>query len=158
MTAFTATERRSHLLSAVSHGGAYGVKNLTASIELAVATANSTITFGYIPSNARLLGSSRLNWDNTSAASTLDLGLGAVDGNLVQADDPDCLSDGHDISSGATDQLAITLFADYGNEAWDFVTSETVDPGGMLRVYGTVADASTTVIGTITLEMNYYID
>ncbi len=158
MTAFTANERRADLLLATSHGGAYTVKTLCSTIELAVATANSTIGFGRIPSNARLLGSSRLNWDNTSAAATLDLGLRAVRGNLVNADDADALSNGHDISSGATNQIAITAFADYGKEAWDFVASETVDPGGVLEVYGSVVDASTTVIGTISLEMDYYVD
>jgi len=162
MTVFTATERRSHLLSAVSHGGAYGVKNLTASIELAAqATFPHTITFGYVPSNARLLGSSRLYWDDTIATSTttFDLGLGAVDGNLAQSDDPDCLAVDLDITTASTTgTLAITAFADYGLPAWDFVASEASDPGGALRVYGTVNDALTSGPGTITLELNYVVD
>ena len=160
MTTFTATERRSHLLSAVSHGGAYSVKNLTSSIELAAqATFPHTITFGYIPSNARLLGSSRLYWDDlATATTTFDLGLGAVDGNLAQADDPDALCADQDVTAAATDQLAITAFANYGLPAWDFVTSEASDPGGMLKVYGTVNDALTTGPGTITLELNYVVD
>ena len=160
MTVFTATERRSSLLQATSHGGAYTVKNLTASIELAAqATFPHTITFGHIPSNARLLGSSTLYWDDlATATTTLDLGLGAVDGNLVNADDPDALSAGHVVTSASTGAIAITAFADYGNEAWDFVASETSDPGGSLRVYGTVADALTTGPGTITLSLDYVVD
>ena len=160
MTVFTATERRNNLLNATSHGGAYTIKNLTASIELAAqATFPHTIEFGRIPSNARLLGSSMLYWDDlATATTTLDLGLGAVIGNLVNADDPNCLSDGNDVTSASTGAVAITAFADYGNEAWDFVASETVDPGGELKVYATVADALTTGTGTITLSLDYVID
>ena len=159
MTAFTATERRADLLAATSHGGAYTVKNLTSTIELAVATLGSTIDFGRIPSNARLLGSSKVDFDSAiGATSKLDLGIAAVNGNLANSDDPDCLSDGHDLSAGGTEQLAITLFADYGNEAWDFVTSETSDPGGVLKLYGSITDASTTLVGTITVSMDYYVD
>jgi hypothetical protein len=160
MTAFTATEKRSHTLAAVSHGGSYSKKNLTSSIELAAqATFPHTITFGHIPSNARLLGTSMLYWDDlATSTTTLDLGLGAVDNNLVNADDPNCLSDGNDVTSASTGAVAITAFADYGNEAWDFVASETVDPGGALKVYATVADALTTGTGTITLSLDYVID
>jgi hypothetical protein len=160
MTVFNATERRSHTLSAVSHGGSYSKKNLTASIELAAqATFPHTITFGHVPSNARLLGSSMVYFDKLAAATTtLDLGLGAVDGNLANADDPDALSNGTLLTSASTGTVAITLFADYGNEAWDFVASETTDPGGALRVYGTVADALTSAAGTITLSLDYVID
>jgi len=157
MTAYTATERRSHLLAGASHGGAYNVINLTATIELAVSTLGSTFTIGYVPSNARLLGSSRLYSDTLGGSSTLDLGIGAVKGNLVNADDPNGLSAGHDVSSALSDALVVAA-ADMGKPAWDFVASETVDPGGMVRVYGTVTGASTTVIGTITTEMNYVVD
>ena len=160
MTAFTATERRAHLLAATSHGGAYTIKNLTASIELAAqATFPHTIDFGRIPSNARLLGSSKVYFDKlATATTTLDLGLGAVNGNLVNADDPDALSAGTLVTSASTGTIAITAFADYGLPAWDFVASETSDPGGELKVYGTVADALTTGTGTITLSLDYVVD
>ena len=161
MAVFTATERRSHLLSAVSHGGAYEVINLTSTVEFTAATTQGrTINFGHIPSNARLLGNTRLYWDDLSNAGspTLDLGIGAVNGNLAQSDDADALSNGHGLSTASTGAIAITAFADHGNEAWDFVASETTDPGGVLMVYGTVLDATTTVVGTITLEMYYVVD
>ena len=161
MTNFTATERRSHLLAAVGQGPAYSVKNLCSTVEVAaVTTQGRTINFGYIPSNARILGSSRLYWDDLSNAGspTLDLGIGAVNGNLANADDPDGLSDGHALSTATNDALAITLVADYGLPAWDYVASETSDPGGVLMVYGTVLDAATTVAGTVTLDLYYALD
>ena len=161
MAALTATERRDTLLKSTSHGGAYTAKVLCSTIELAAqATYPHTIDFGRVPSNARMLGKSRLFWDDLSNAGspTLDLGIGAVLGNLANADDPNGLSDGHALSTASTGAVAITAFADHGNEAWDFVASETSDPGGILKVYGTVQDAATTVVGTITLEMYYYVD
>lgn len=161
MATYTATERRSHLLAATSHGGAYDTLALVSTIELAVATAfPRTVDFGRIPSNARLLGKSRLYWDDLSNAATptLDLGIGAVKGNLANADDANALSDGHALHTASTGAVAITAFAEHGNEAWDFVASETSDPDGELMVYGTVADVGTAIEGTITLELYYNVD
>ena len=159
MTAFTATERRSHLLAAASHGGAYGKKNLTSSIELAAqATFPHTITFGRIPSNARIAASSTIHWDDlATSTTTLDLGLGNVDGNLVNADDPDALNVTLDVTSAGS-AAVIADHANYGLPAWDLVASETADPGGELRVYATVQDALTTGTGTITLSLDYTVD
>jgi len=159
MTVFTATERRAHLLAATSHGGAYGKKNLTATIELAAqATFPHTIEFGRIPSNARIASGSKVYWDDlATATTTLDIGLGAVNGNLVNADDPDALNVTLDVTAaGSADLLAD--HANFGLPAWDLVASETVDPGGELKVYGTVQDALTTGTGTITVSVDYYVD
>ena len=159
MTVFTATERRAHLLAATSHGGAYGKKNLTATIELAAqATFPHTIVFGRIPSNARIAASSAIHWDDlATATTTLDLGLGAVNGNLTNADDPDALNVGLDVTSAGS-AAAVADHANYGLPAWDYVASEATDPGGELKVYATVADALTTGTGTITLSLDYYVD
>ena len=161
MATFTATERRSHLLTAASHGGAYGVKNLTSTVEITTATTvGRTINFGHIPSNARILLGSRLYWDDlaTSGSPTLDLGLAAVRGNLANADDPDALSVTHDITAAASDQVALSEIANAGLPAWDFVASETSDPGGDLSVYGSLVDAAINKAGTITLELYYVVD
>jgi len=162
MTVFTATERRASLLQATSHGGAYGVKNLTSTVEVTVATSTGdTINFGYIPSNARILGNSRLYWDDmaTTGAPTMDLGLAAVNGNLAQADDPDALSNGHAMATATpTGAGAVAPIENFGLPAWDLVASETADPGGMLKVYGTMLDAVTTQTGTATLELYYVVD
>ena len=159
MTTLTATERRSHLLAATSHGGAYGVKTLCSTVTVpASTTITSTINFGRIPSNARLLGTSRFHSGVLGGTSKLDFGLKAVNGNLANADDPDALSANHDASGALTDGLLVTTYADYGLPAWDFVASETSDPGGELGVYGTITDLTTTVEGVVTIQMDYYID
>ncbi len=160
MTTLTATERRSHLLSAVSHGGAYDVKNLTSTIELAAGATGRTINFGYIPSNARLTASCRLYYDDFSnaGAPTLDIGIGAVNGNLSNADTVDAIGNGFTLATAANDKVMFSDIANVGLPAWDLVTSETSDPGGVLMVYGTVLDAATTVVGTITAEMYYVVD
>jgi hypothetical protein len=161
MATFTATERRAHLLAAVSHGGAYTPKVLLSTVEITTATTvGRTISFGRIPSNARILGASKLYWDDlaTSGSPTLDLGLAAVNGNLVNADDPNALLDAGAISSASTGALVVTDHANLGLPAWDYVASETADPGGELEVYGSLVDAPINAAGTITLELHYVVD
>ena len=164
MATFTATERRSHLLAAVGHGGAYTPKCLCSTVAITVSTTvGRTIDFGRIPSNARILGASKLYWDDlaTSGSPTLDLGLGAVNGNLVQADDPDALNDGLALSAVSTANVgafAVKDLVNFGLPAWDFVASETADPGGELMVYGSLVDAAINAAGDITLELYYVVD
>lgn len=156
----TATERRAHLLSAASHGGAYDVKNLTSTVEVAASTTvGRTIQFGHIPSNARILPSSTLYWDDlaTSGSPTLDVGLAEVDGNLANADDPDALTNALAISSAGSGS-ALSDIANAGLPAWDFVASETSDPGGKLAVYGSLVDAPVNAAGTVTCELFYVVD
>ena len=160
MAESTATERRANLLAAASNGPAYSVKTLCSTIELGASASGTTINFGYIPSDARILPSSMLYWDDlaTAGSPTLDLGLAAVDGNLVNANDPDAIGNGFGLSSAGTGSSAMSEIANAGLPAWDLVASESSDPGGVLKVYGSVADAATTATGTITLELFYYVD
>jgi len=161
MTTFTATERRAHALAAVSHGGSYTDMVLVSTVEVTTATTvGRTIDFGRIPSNARILGTSKLYWDAmATSTATLDLGLAAVDGNLANADDPNALHDAAAISAasaGGTNVIADPV--NIGLPAWDFVASETSDPGGVLQVYGSLVDAAITTAGTVTLELHYVVD
>jgi len=158
---FTATERRANALLAVSHGGSYGVKNLCATVEITTSTTvGRTILFGRIPSNARILGASKLYWDDiaTSGSPTLDVGLAAVDGNLANADDPNAIFDGGALSSASTGSNVPTGIDVIGLPAWDLVASETSDPGGELEVYGSLVDAPINAAGTITLDLYYVVD
>lgn len=156
-----ATERRTSQGLASGRGDANTDTVLVSTIELAASTSGDTVTFGYIPSGARLLGTSKLYWDDlaTSGSPTIDLGLGAVDGNLANADDPDAIGNGFAVSATTNSgSSAVSAIADIGLPAWDLVASEAADPGGVLKVYGTVKDASTTATGTVTLELHYVVD
>jgi hypothetical protein len=157
----TATQQRTDNNLAAGKGDGYNVKSLCSTVELAASASGVTIDFGRIPSNARILPSSRLYVDDcaTSGSPTLDLGLGAVDGNLANADDPDAIGNGHALSSAANDLVVFNSdIANHGLPAWDLVASETSDPGGVLKVYGSVKDAATTATGTITLDLYYTLD
>lgn len=163
MTTFTltATERRANALNAASHGGAYNTKALVATVEVAASTTvGRTILFGHIPSNARPMMISKLYSDDlaTSGSPTLDIGLANVKGNLANADDPDALTNAIAISSAVTGANLIADIANAGLEAWDYVASETSDPGGELAVYGSLVDAPVNAAGTITIEMLYTVD
>lgn len=156
-----ATERRPSQGLASGKGDANSPKVLVSTIELAASSSGDTINFGNIPSGARILGTSKLYWDDlaTSGSPTLDLGLAAVDGNLANADDPDAIGNGFAVSATTTSGAsAVSAIADIGLPAWDLVASETTDPGGVLKVQGTVKDAATTATGTVTLELHYYVD
>lgn len=162
MANYRATEKRPSQGLSSGKGDANKPNVLISAIETATIVAqNDTITFGNIPSNARILGTSKVYWDDlaTNGSPTLDIGLGAVNGNLANSDDADALSNGHAVSattnSGAS---AISEIANIGLYAWDLVASETSDPGGDLKVYGSIVDAATTQTGTIVLELHYYVD
>lgn len=145
----------------VTHGYAGTVKVQEYTVELAAASSASVITFGRIPAGARILGTSRLFWDDlaTSGSPTLDMGLFAVNSNVTS--DDDALNDGLALSAVSTANVGIPLikdFANFGKKAYEFVSGQTTDPGGELLIKGTVRDAATTATGTITLSLQYVVD
>lgn len=154
----TATQRRAVADLVTGGGFAYNVKNLAATIELAASASATTIDFGYIPSNARLLGCSRVYKDDlaTSGSPTIDFGFVAVNSNITT--DDDAVNDGISLSAAATDVALIKDPANVGLPAWDFVNGQTTDPGGSLLLRGTVRDAATTATGTITVDVYYVVD
>lgn len=154
-----ATQRRaSDDLVVGSAGYAYSVKNLCATVELAASSSGDTVTFGRIPSNARILPSSRLYNDDlaTSGSPTFDIGLINVNSNIT--DDPDAIGNGFALSSAGSDVVIISDVANAGLPAWDFVNGQTSDPGGEFIVRGVVKDAATTATGTVTLDVYYVVD
>lgn len=154
----TATQRRADTNLAVGKGESGTVKNLTATVELAASASATTIAFGYIPSNARILSLSKLYWDDlaTSGLPTLDVGLVAVNSNITS--DDDCLNNGLALSSASTGSAVINDVANSGLPAWGHVNGQTSDPGGTFLVQGIVRDAATTATGTVTLDLVYVID
>lgn len=156
-----ATIRRSATDAVIGKGEAGTVKNHLATIELAASASGTTIDFGDIPANARILPSSRIYWDDlaTSGSPTLDLGLVAVNSNITS--DDDCLNDGLALSSVSTANVGNVVIKDHANAglpAWDHVSGQASDPGGVLQVQGIVRDAATTATGTITLDLYYTVD
>lgn len=160
MANVNATQRRPADNLSAGKGDAANIKSLCATTELAASASGTTVTLGYIPSNARILPSSRLYCDDlaTGTAPTLDIGLGASRGNLVNADDPDAIGNGFAISGALTGSPIVSDMATAGLPAWDLVASETSDPGGDLKVYATVKDAATDTTGTLTVQVDYVLD
>lgn len=142
--------------SRLGHGMGGDVKGFTRTVELsAAASVNSTYTFGYIPANARILGVSRVSYDDCAdtGAPTLDLGLFAVDGNVTS--DVDALNDGLTLATAAKDQPLIKDIANYGKKAWQFVSGQATEPKGMLALKGTILDAAANLGGTVTVEVQF---
>ena len=157
----TATQRRASTDTVTGNGIASSVKNLCATIELAASASGDTVDFGKIPSNARILPSSTIYWDDlaTSGTATLDLGLKSYtgSGNSVTAD-PDAIGNGFDVHTSASNGSALSDHANSGLPAWDLINGESSDPGGSFEVYGSVKDAATTATGTVTLDLYYIVD
>lgn len=155
----TGTQKRSSQGIIAGKGDSLNVKSLQATVELAVATVGYTVDFGQIPTGARILGASKVYFDDlaTTGAPLLDLGLGSVDSNITS--DPDALSDGHTLATADPDGAMLLGDIDrIGVPAWDLVNGVTEDPKGSFEVYGSITDAATTQVGTITVEVLYTVD
>ena len=156
----TATQRRATTDVPVSHGGSGVVLCLPATVELAASASGDTVDFGKIPSNARILVSSRLYNDDlaTSGSPTLDIGLKSYtgSGNSITAS-PDAIGNGFALSSAGSDVVIVSDVANIGKRAWELAGLST-DPGGSFELYGTVKGAATTATGTVSLEMHYTLD
>lgn len=156
----TATVRKSASDAIAGKGNANALQVLCSStVELAASSTGATVSFGRIPSNARLSGRSHIYWDDlaTTGAPTLDIGLASVDSNITS--DDDALSNGHTLATAdPAGEPLIDDPANYGLPAWDLVNGQTSDPGGSLDVYGTLKDAATTQAGTVTVELLGYFD
>ncbi len=164
MATVTAT-RRSTSGNAKGFGGG-GVKNEIATIELAAAASGTVIDFGItVPTNARILGASRIYHDDlaTSGSPTLDLGLYSTSTNVgsVTSDD-DALTDGVAVSAVMAAPnagvLAVKDFTNFGKRAWEYVSGLSADPQGNLAVKGVTRDAATTATGTVTLDLYYTLE
>ena len=118
----------------------------------------STYHLARLPSNAVILPSSTLYWDNIGASgATADVGVYAVDSNLANADDPNGLLDGVSVATASSNSL-LEDFASGQTALWDYVASESSDPGGLLDIKVILQDAVTDAIGSISLEIFYTVD
>ena len=121
-------------------------------------SASSTYHLARLPSNAVILPSSTIYFDNVGGGSTTaDIGVYAVDGNLANADDVDAINDGIAIASAGSASV-IKDFATSATALWDYVAGETSDPGGLLDIKVAVLDAAIDAAGSIALELFYVVD
>jgi hypothetical protein len=135
------------------------VKVWVETLELTAASANDTIYLAVVPSNARILGTSRIHWDDlaSSGSPTLDLGFTPIRSGDFTADD-DGLTDGLDVAAAAGSAAVVKNIADYGKRAFEYVNGQTADPKCDMYLIGTIKDAATNTTGTVTLELHYAVD
>lgn len=154
-------------LTATSRGGVNGaVHGLAGTVHVvskivevtAAASATSTYDLGNFPSNARLLGASKISFDDlaSTGSPTLDIGLFPVDANITG--DDDAINDGIDVASAAATVNLIKTIDNWGKRAWEFVNGQTTDPGGLLNMKITLKDADTDTGGTVAVEVYYVVD
>jgi hypothetical protein len=154
-----ATERKASPKLVPGKGDAQNVKALVCStVEVAASASGVTVFLGRIPADARILPTGMIYNDDlaTSGSPTLDIGFGSVDSNVTS--DPDALNNGIALSSATTTTTVMADPANAGKQAWEFVSGQSTNPGGMLDVYATVKDAATTATGTVTVELYGYVD
>lgn len=109
----------------------------------AAADATSQYRIARIPSNARILRGSVIQWDelDTATDATLDVGFKAVDANVTT--DDDALNDGLLTDDPGVAGL-VKDHANWGLPAWDYVNGVSADPGGFLDVIVTLKDHAAT--------------
>jgi hypothetical protein len=120
----------------------------------ATATSGSTYTLARINSNDRIIGGlSKVYFDDltSSGATTADIGLYAVNGNITS--DVDALNDGINVATAAGSASVVKNIADYGKMAWQYVNGQTSDPGGQFDVKVSLQDSNAVEGGTVTLEL-----
>ena len=136
------------------------VRSWTETVEVGAADSDtSTYLVARMPSNARILGSSRFESDDLASAGAppMDIGVFNVPGDTRITDDPDAINDGIDVAT-VTDVQFVKDIANYGLRLWEHVASQTVDPLGDLDIKLSLVDADVNVGGTVTVTIYYTLD
>lgn len=149
------------IMGAAGTGGG-AIRSWTETVETTASdSVSSTYHLASLPSNARIMGVSKVSWDDlaTTGAPTIDIGVFNQSGKSDITDDPDGLSNGHAVATAGSGDLVADI-AEYGLPLWDFVSGQTADPVVTLDVKATLADAALTAAGagTITVEILYTLD
>lgn len=139
------------------------VRNWTETVEVGAAdSATSTYHLARLPSNARLLASSRIYWDDlaSTGAPTLDIGIFNVSGRSTFTDDPDALNDGLDAATAntTTGSRVVKDIANVGKRLWEHINGVTEDPKGQVDLKVSLVDADVNVGGTLTIDLYYTLD
>jgi hypothetical protein len=125
-------------------------------------TASSTYLMARLPSNAVILPASTLYWDDltTTGSPTVDVGVYNMSGKSDFTDDPDALSNGHDVTSAGSGAL-ITQGASisaYGQYLWDHIGSVTSDPKTDVDIKLKLVDANVAGGGSMSVVIYYTVD
>ena len=147
------------VISAPGTGGG-AVRSWTETVETnSDDAASSTYLLARLPSNARIMGESKIYFDDLgTTAATLDVGVYNLSGKSDITDDADALNNGIDVTGAAGSSALISDIANYGIPLWDHVNGQTTDPVCMLDVKANIQDASINAAGTITVEIFYTLD
>jgi hypothetical protein len=119
-------------------------------------STGSLYVMARLPSNARLLGQSTINWDQLgSTTAKLDVGVYKTSSKQSMTDDPDAINDGLVVSSAGSAAL-VKDHANYGKRLWEYINGQTVDPGGQLDVKIALTDAHlSSGAGDISVSIQY---
>jgi hypothetical protein len=135
-------------------------------VETVETTASDSVSSTYhmarLPSNARILGTSRIWWDDlaTAGSPTIDIGVYPIRTGDFTGDD-DALNDGLAVATANTTGVAVVKdMANYGKRVWEFINGQTADPKCDVDVKLVIRDAALTAAGagTITMEIHYAVD
>ena len=118
---------------------------------------SSTYHLASLPSNARILGLSKIYWDDCgTTAAAMDVGVYNQSGKSDITDDPDALTNGHLLATAGSADL-IAEKANMGIPLWDHATG-TVDPQATLDIKASLTDGALAAVCTITVEILYTLD
>ena len=147
------------VISAPGTGGG-AVRSWTETVETnADDSASSTYLLARLPSNARIMGTSKVYFDDLGTTSaTLDTGVYNTSGKPDITNDADAMNNGIDITTAAGSASLISDIANYGIPLWGHVNGQTTDPVAMLDIKASLQDAAISAAGTITVEIFYTLD
>ena len=122
-------------------------------------TTSSTYLMARLPSNCIILPQSTVYWDDltTTGSPTVDVGVYNLSGQSDITDDPDALSNGHDVTSAGSASLitAGASISTFGIPLWDHVASVTTDPKTNLDIKLKLVDAPVVGGGTMSVVIFY---
>lgn len=156
-----ADQRRNAADTVPGKGEAANVKCIVVTKSVTARTQNDTMKMVRLPSNARILGTSTVHWDDlaSSGTPTMDIGVApAVDPTNIVTADADALNDGLAISVSASSAAVIKDHANYGKQLWEHVAGLTADPAMQLDIYVSFVDAATNATGDVTMQVFYTLD
>jgi len=136
------------------------VKVWTETVEVGAAdTTSSTYLMARLPSNAIILPASTVYWDDltTTGSPTVDAGVFNMSGKSDFTDDPDALSNGHNVTSAGSGALITqgASISDYGQPLWDHISGVSTDPKTDVDIKLKLVDASVVGGGTMSVVIYY---